>query len=73
MTSCEISAKSLTIYFQIMMHDAILRSSIGDSVGLVCIEGTALMFLRPGTVLCTRSSGQEHKCGYLDNATVCII
>ncbi len=50
MTSREISAKGLTIYFQNMMHDGIHLASniapdssgIRDSVGLVFVKGTAL-------------------------------
>jgi len=75
----EISAKSLTIYFQNMMHDGIRlawNTARSESVDLVCVKGAALRVLRAGTVLCTYSvartlsSDQDCKCGYLDRACV---
>ncbi len=81
MTSREISAKSLMIYFQNMMHDGIhlaSNSAPERSVDLVCVKDNALWHFEDLGQSCALtscrahalSSGQDHKCGYLDKATI---
>ncbi len=86
MTSREISAKSLTIFLQNMMHDGIYLApntapkqySRIDSVGLVSTKGTALWHFEDLGQSCALtscrahvpSSGQDCKYGYLDKANV---